>query len=45
MALTAMANRDNPSLGIFMMLVTYFLFSLVDTSVKWLLYAGLGSFQ
>ena len=45
MALTAMANRDNPGLGIFMMLVTYFLFSLVDTSVKWLLYAGLGSFQ
>ena len=45
MALTAMANRDNPSLGILMMLVTYFLFSLVDTSVKWLLYAGLGSFQ
>ena len=45
MALTTMANRDNPSLGILMMLVTYFLFSLVDTSVKWLLYAGLGSFQ
>ena len=45
MALTAIANRDNPSLGILMMLVTYFLFSLVDTSVKWLLYAGLGSFQ
>ena len=45
MALTAMANRDNPSLGILMMLVTYFLFSFVDTSVKWLLYAVLGSFQ
>lgn len=28
-----------------MMLVTYFLFSLVGTSVKWLLYAGLESFQ
>ena len=28
-----------------MMLVTYFLFSLVDTSAKWLLYAWLGSFQ
>ena len=45
MALTAIANRDNPSLGILMMLVTYFLFSLVYTSIIWLLYAGLGSFQ
>ena len=45
MALIAKANQENPTLGIIMMLITYFMFSLVDTSVKWLLLAGLGSFQ
>ena len=45
MALRAPANSENPNLGIAMMLGAYFLFSLVDTSVKWLLYAGLASFQ
>ncbi|MDG1788879.1 MAG: EamA family transporter, partial [Paracoccaceae bacterium] len=45
MALRAQQNSENPNLGIGMMLGAYFLFSLVDTSVKWLLYAGLASFQ
>jgi len=48
MALTAMANRDNPSLGILMMLVTYFLFFLggylgkmVALCRAWILSTGL----
>jgi drug/metabolite transporter (DMT)-like permease len=45
MALKAVANSENPTLGIAMMLGAYFMFSLVDTSVKWLLYAGLASLQ
>jgi len=39
------ANQDRAQLGIVMMLVAYFLFSLIDTSVKWLVIAGLHAFQ
>ena len=45
MALRAQQNQEKPNLGIAMMLGAYFLLSLVDTSVKWLLFAGLASFQ
>ncbi len=39
------ANQDRAQLGIVMMLGAYFLFSLIDTSVKWLVIAGLHAFQ
>lgn len=39
------ANEDRAQLGIAMMLAAYFLFSLIDTSVKWLVLAGLHAFQ
>ena len=45
MALRAHQNQEKPNLGIAMMLGAYFLLSLVDTSVKWLLFAELASFQ
>ncbi|XXK30117.1 DMT family transporter [Rhodobacteraceae bacterium nBUS_24] len=45
MALKAQEITENPGLGIAMMLWAYFMFSVVDTSVKWLLFAGLTSFQ
>ncbi|MEO1549770.1 MAG: DMT family transporter [Pseudomonadota bacterium] len=41
----AKALEDRTSLGIAMMLGAYFLFSLVDTSVKWLVLAGLPAVQ
>lgn len=37
--------EDRPMLGIGLMLFTYFLFSCVDTSAKWLAYAGLPAAQ
>lgn len=36
---------DRPGLGIALMLAAWFLFSLVDTSVKWLVIAGLPAIQ
>lgn len=39
------ANEDRAQLGIAMMLVAWFTFSLVDTSVKWLVLAGLPALQ
>jgi drug/metabolite transporter (DMT)-like permease len=39
------ANQHRPGLGIAMMLLAYLLFSLIDTSVKWLVLAGLHAFQ
>lgn len=39
------ANQDRAKLGIAMMLAAYLLFSLIDTSVKWLVLAGLHAFQ
>jgi drug/metabolite transporter (DMT)-like permease len=41
----ARANENRPGLGIAMMLAAYLMFSLIDTSVKWLVLAGLGAFQ
>ena len=41
----AQATQENAQLGIFMMLAAYFLFSLIDTSVKWLVIAGIHAFQ
>ena len=43
--LTAKANEDRALLGISFMLVAYFTFSLIDTSVKWLALAGLPALQ
>lgn len=37
--------EDKPMLGIALMLATYFMFSCVDTSAKWLAYAGLPAVQ
>lgn len=45
MAVAAQAIEDRPQLGILMMLAAWFLFSLVDTSAKWLVLAGLPAFQ
>ena len=45
MAIAARANEDRAALGIMMTLGAYFFFSLIDTSVKWLLLAGLPAFQ
>ncbi len=39
------ANQDRAKLGIAMMLAAYLLFALIDTSVKWLVLAGLHAFQ
>ncbi len=44
-AIAARANENRPGLGIVMMLGAYFLFALVDTSVKWLVVGGLHAFQ
>jgi len=41
----ARANQDRPELGIAMMLAAYLAFSAVDTSVKWLVLAGIGALQ
>ena len=43
--LTAKANEDRALLGISFMLVAYFTFSLIDTSVKWLALAGIPALQ
>lgn len=45
MAVAAQALEDRPQLGILMMLGAWFLFSLVDTSAKWLVLVGLPTFQ
>ncbi|WP_299620121.1 DMT family transporter [uncultured Tateyamaria sp.] len=45
MAIAAQATQDRASLGIAMTLAAYAFFSLVDTSVKWLVLAGLPAFQ
>lgn len=39
------ATEDRAQLGIAMMLVAWFFFSLIDTSVKWLVLAGLPALQ
>ena len=45
MAIAAQANQDRAALGILMTLGAYFFFMLIDTSVKWLVLAGLPAFQ
>lgn len=45
MAIAARANQDRAALGIAMTLGAYAFFSLIDTSVKWLVIAGLPAFQ
>ncbi|MFT6222382.1 MAG: drug/metabolite transporter (DMT)-like permease [Paracoccaceae bacterium] len=45
MAVLARANEDKAGLGIVMMLLAYLVFSLLDTSVKWLVISGLSAFQ
>ena len=45
MAVLARANEDKAGLGIAMMLIAYLFFSVIDTSVKWLLLAGLPAIQ
>ncbi len=45
MAIPAQATQDRATLGIFMTLGAYVFFSLIDTSVKWLVLAGLPAFQ
>lgn len=45
MAIAAKANQDRATLGILMTLGAYAFFTLIDTSVKWLLIAGLPAFQ
>ncbi len=43
--LTAQPRQDRVGLGIAMMLMAWFLFSLVDSSVKWLVLLGLSAVQ
>lgn len=45
MAVLARAIEDKPQLGIVMMLVAWAIFSLVDTSAKWLVLASYSAFQ
>ena len=45
MAIAAQATQDRAALGILMTLGAYFFFMLIDTSVKWLVLAGLPAFQ
>ena len=45
MAIAAQANQDRAALGIAMTLGAYAFFSLIDTSVKWLIVAGLPAMQ
>ena len=45
MAVAALATEDRPHLGIMMMLVAWAMFSLVDTSAKWLALAGVPALQ
>jgi drug/metabolite transporter (DMT)-like permease len=43
--LTAKANEHRPLLAIVMIFAAYFMFSLIDTSAKWLALAGLPALQ
>ena len=45
MAVAARAIEDRPQLGILMMLMAWFLFSVVDTSAKWLVLAAYPAMQ
>ncbi|MDW3182991.1 DMT family transporter [Roseobacter sp.] len=45
MAVAARLIEDRPHFGILLMLGAWFLFSLVDTSAKWLVIAGFSAFQ
>lgn len=45
MAVEAQGIEDRAHLGIILMLAAWFLFSIVDTSAKWLAVAGLSAFQ
>ena len=45
MAIAARAQQDRAALGIAMTLGAYAFFSLIDTSVKWLIVAGLPAMQ
>lgn len=45
MAIAAQATQDRAALGIVMTLAAYAFFTLIDTSVKWLVIAGLPAFQ
>ncbi len=45
MALSVKEISDRPHLGILMMLVAWCMFSLVDTSAKWLVLLGVPAFQ
>ena len=45
MAILAQAQQDRATLGIVMTLGAYAFFALIDTSVKWLVLAGLPAFQ
>lgn len=45
MAVAAQSTADLPRLGIVMMLGAWFMFSVVDTSAKWLAVAGIPAFQ
>lgn len=44
-AVAIKATQDRAKLGIAMMLLAYFFFAMIDTSVKWLVLAGLHAFQ
>lgn len=43
--LAAKANEDNPVVGILLMLVAFFVFSLIDVNAKWLAFLGLPALQ
>ena len=45
MAIAAQSITDLPRRGILMMLLAWFIFSVVDTGAKWLAVAGLSAFQ
>ncbi len=45
MAIAALPQQDRAALGIVMTLAAYAFFSVIDTSVKWLVLAGLPAFQ
>ena len=45
MAIAAQAQQDRAALGIVMTLGAYVFFAVIDTSVKWLVLAGLPAFQ
>jgi|SaaInlStandDraft_1057018.scaffolds.fasta_scaffold02343_7 drug/metabolite transporter (DMT)-like permease len=45
LAIVAQATQDRASLGIMMALGAYVFFAMIDTSVKWLVLAGLPAFQ